>query len=75
MYYAKLNGDNSIACLIKTDKRPTETIEISEEKYNHLLGIIQSVPARDNYLRRIKIFMDGQHSVEYEPITVEEVGE
>lgn len=69
-YYYVTKVSNVISSLGSSKKVPNKTgyVEITKEQYDNYMSIINSIPERAGYNRKITLYIDGTYDVEYTEI-------
>lgn len=71
-YYMTLDANECITSVGTTYTLTREMTEITRQEYNNYKVIIESIPDRDGYLKKVTLHIDGSYEVEYIPMVIVE---
>lgn len=69
-YYYVTKVSNVISSLGSSKKVPNKVgyVEITKAQYDNYMDIINSIPERSGYIKKITLYIDGTYDVEYTEI-------
>lgn len=71
-YYMVLDSNDCITAIGTTYTLTREMTEITRLEYNNYKDIIESIPDRDGYIKKVTLHKDGSYEVEYIPMIIVE---
>lgn len=67
-----LDASECITAIGTTYTLTREMTEITRQEYNNYKSIIESIPDRDGYIKKVTLRKDGGYQVEYIPMVIVE---